>query len=222
MRGAIGSLNAAVAGSILLFEAVAQRDPGSRAEAKAVPVEASPTTGTTPTAETPTDAPPKTGSIGGPQDRRGARPPPGERPMNSRLPPRKRLSGAGARAAPWGMATPSEPPVEVLRYAAFTDDRPGRQPGRRRARRPRPDRRARCWPSRPRSATRRPRSSPPRGDGGSPCATSARWPRCRSAATPRSPPRVALAERVGAGRLRAATPRPARSPVDTGARRRRR
>ena len=35
MRGAIGSLNAAVAGSILLFEAVAQRDPGSRAEAKA-------------------------------------------------------------------------------------------------------------------------------------------------------------------------------------------
>ena len=28
MRGAIGSLNAAVAGSILLFAAVAQRDPG--------------------------------------------------------------------------------------------------------------------------------------------------------------------------------------------------
>ena len=31
MRGAIGSLNAAVAGSILLFEAVAQRDPNGRA-----------------------------------------------------------------------------------------------------------------------------------------------------------------------------------------------
>jgi 23S rRNA (guanosine2251-2'-O)-methyltransferase len=31
MRGAIGSLNAAVAGSILLFEAVAQRDPEGRA-----------------------------------------------------------------------------------------------------------------------------------------------------------------------------------------------
>ena len=33
MKGAVGSLNAAVAGSILLFEAVAQRDsrrPGSR------------------------------------------------------------------------------------------------------------------------------------------------------------------------------------------------
>ena len=59
MRGAIGSLNAAVAGSILLFEAVAQRDPGSRAEAKAAPAAASPTTGTTPAAETATDAPPK-------------------------------------------------------------------------------------------------------------------------------------------------------------------
>ena len=33
MRGAIGSLNAAVAGSILLFEAVAQRDPEGRATA---------------------------------------------------------------------------------------------------------------------------------------------------------------------------------------------
>ena len=32
MRGAVGSLNAAVAGSILLFEAVAQRDPEGRAE----------------------------------------------------------------------------------------------------------------------------------------------------------------------------------------------
>jgi 23S rRNA (guanosine2251-2'-O)-methyltransferase len=31
MRGAIGSLNAAVAGSIMLFEAVAQRDPDSKA-----------------------------------------------------------------------------------------------------------------------------------------------------------------------------------------------
>ena len=30
MRGAIGSLNAAVAGSVLLFEAVAQRDPDAR------------------------------------------------------------------------------------------------------------------------------------------------------------------------------------------------
>lgn len=35
MRGAVGSLNAAVAGSILLFEAVAQRDPEGRAKPKA-------------------------------------------------------------------------------------------------------------------------------------------------------------------------------------------
>ena len=48
--------------------------------------------------------------------------------MNSRLPPRKRLAGAGARAAPWGMATPSEPPVEVLRYAAFTESGRGGNP----------------------------------------------------------------------------------------------
>jgi len=35
MRGAVGSLNAAVAGSILLFEAVAQRDPEGRARTPA-------------------------------------------------------------------------------------------------------------------------------------------------------------------------------------------
>ena len=34
MRGAVGSLNAAVAGSILLFEAVAQRDPEGRSRAE--------------------------------------------------------------------------------------------------------------------------------------------------------------------------------------------
>jgi tRNA G18 (ribose-2'-O)-methylase SpoU len=33
MRGAIGSLNAAVAGSILLYEAAGQRDPGTALDA---------------------------------------------------------------------------------------------------------------------------------------------------------------------------------------------
>ena len=42
MRGAVGSLNAAVAGSVLLFEAVAQRDPDARGAA----VTPAPTTGT--------------------------------------------------------------------------------------------------------------------------------------------------------------------------------
>jgi len=51
MRGAIGSLNAAVAGSILLFEAVAQRDPGSRAEPKATTTAAAATTATAPASE---------------------------------------------------------------------------------------------------------------------------------------------------------------------------
>jgi 23S rRNA (guanosine2251-2'-O)-methyltransferase len=41
MRGAVGSLNAAVAGSILLFEAVAQRDPEGRRQPE--PAAASPT-----------------------------------------------------------------------------------------------------------------------------------------------------------------------------------
>jgi 23S rRNA (guanosine2251-2'-O)-methyltransferase len=42
MRGAIGSLNAAVAGSILLFEAVAQRDPAGRVEPRPTAVAAMP------------------------------------------------------------------------------------------------------------------------------------------------------------------------------------
>ena len=37
MRGAIGSLNAAVAGSVLLFEALGQRDPGARPSPPATP-----------------------------------------------------------------------------------------------------------------------------------------------------------------------------------------
>jgi 23S rRNA (guanosine2251-2'-O)-methyltransferase len=40
MRGAIGSLNAAVAGSILLFEVIGQRDQGPRAPTPAEPVAA--------------------------------------------------------------------------------------------------------------------------------------------------------------------------------------
>ena len=59
MRGAIGSLNAAVAGSILLFEAVAQRDPGSRAEARTTAAGAPPTTATAPAPEASEDVPVK-------------------------------------------------------------------------------------------------------------------------------------------------------------------
>jgi 23S rRNA (guanosine2251-2'-O)-methyltransferase len=51
MRGAIGSLNAAVAGSIMLFEAVAQRDPDGSAEA------AAPSPGGIPEAPSPDVAP---------------------------------------------------------------------------------------------------------------------------------------------------------------------
>ena len=55
MRGAIGSLNAAVAGSIMLFEAVAQRDPEGKGAEAAVPEAArspeSPETADTPAEE---------------------------------------------------------------------------------------------------------------------------------------------------------------------------
>jgi 23S rRNA (guanosine2251-2'-O)-methyltransferase len=54
MRGAVGSLNAAVAGSILLFEAVAQRDPEGRA--RTLPAAAWPI----PPGRTPDDEPPAT------------------------------------------------------------------------------------------------------------------------------------------------------------------
>ena len=52
MRGEIGSLNAAVAGSVLLFEAVAQRDPdGRQAPRSAAPEEATPIPVATETAQ---------------------------------------------------------------------------------------------------------------------------------------------------------------------------
>lgn len=50
MRGAVGSLNAAVAGSILLFEAVAQRDPASTAAPPAAAVDGQAASAVAPTA----------------------------------------------------------------------------------------------------------------------------------------------------------------------------
>lgn len=69
MRGAIGSLNAAVAGSVLLFEAVAQRDPdgratpahteGARLTTEAEEATTGPPTGSVDVAETPADRRPE-------------------------------------------------------------------------------------------------------------------------------------------------------------------
>ena len=59
MRGAIGSLNAAVAGSILLFEAVAQRDPtGAATPPRSAPEPVLPEPGTPEPAETEAEAAP--------------------------------------------------------------------------------------------------------------------------------------------------------------------
>jgi 23S rRNA (guanosine2251-2'-O)-methyltransferase len=56
MRGAIGSLNAAVAGSVLLFEAVAQRDPEGRRAAPPAKPPAEPAASTEPDSGTSVDA----------------------------------------------------------------------------------------------------------------------------------------------------------------------
>ncbi|MCI0583893.1 MAG: 23S rRNA (guanosine(2251)-2'-O)-methyltransferase RlmB [Chloroflexi bacterium] len=52
MRGAIGSLNAAVAGSVLLFEALGQREPDARPAAPATPAAPAQAAETTPAATT--------------------------------------------------------------------------------------------------------------------------------------------------------------------------
>jgi 23S rRNA (guanosine2251-2'-O)-methyltransferase len=74
MRGAVGSLNAAVAGSILLFEAVAQRDPEGRARTRPpvawpLPLRPAAEPGT-PTTELAGDAEPDVvpGASGGPRE----------------------------------------------------------------------------------------------------------------------------------------------------------
>ena len=105
MRGAIGSLNAAVAGSIMLFEAVAQRDPDGTAgeAANARPARGSTTVGDevaseeTPTDETPTDG--GTPDEAAPDARRRRRTRHGVRGRGDRRPPAGR---AGTRMTSGG------------------------------------------------------------------------------------------------------------------------
>jgi 23S rRNA (guanosine2251-2'-O)-methyltransferase len=68
MRGAVGSLNAAVAGSVLLFEAVAQRDP----EGRSAPPRPEPDDDAVLPAPVPT--PPRRAAIAGPQAEAGREP----------------------------------------------------------------------------------------------------------------------------------------------------
>jgi 23S rRNA (guanosine2251-2'-O)-methyltransferase len=74
MRGAVGSLNAAVAGSILLFEAVAQRDPGGRSRSEPPP-------------EWPVPARASTGSTLGPASADDAAEPPATTDLEVESPP---------------------------------------------------------------------------------------------------------------------------------------
>jgi 23S rRNA (guanosine2251-2'-O)-methyltransferase len=111
MRGAIGSLNAAVAGSILLFEAVAQRDPGSRAEPKTTAA-APATTATAPAPEALEDAP-----IKAPKARKA---PP--KPAEGAATPSKASKGRTAAAAQDAPA--DEPDTDLLPGGPAPSDTP--------------------------------------------------------------------------------------------------
>jgi 23S rRNA (guanosine2251-2'-O)-methyltransferase len=125
MRGAIDSLNAAVAGSILLFEALAQRDPGGTSRPRApgvfAPVPPRPEVATADDEATP--APDEDGaSDGAPVASPEVRPPEGTAPPSEPEPAPKRRR-----------ATRPEPPA-----AAAEAPEPEPAPKRRRATRPEP------------------------------------------------------------------------------------
>ena len=141
MRGAIGSLNAAVAGSVLLFEAVAQRDPDGRPAPRARPgrnrprprrpgerVTESAPLGTAPSPEarprragTPAEATNKPASEARerrPRPRSPRRPPPTDRPT----PPTSRSSGLGVDAD----LLPGGPPAAPTPRSRGSRERPAR------------------------------------------------------------------------------------------------
>ena len=166
MRGAIGSLNASVAGSILLFEAVAQRDPGGTASAPAGAIEParskvakgltaaaagegapSPEAEARESAVEATAAPTRkaTTAKARPRPRRLPRPRSLPRPRPRRPRPRPRPKATTAKAA---KATPQEAKGTVAKghgreghdYESHEPPR-SRPPRRPRQRRPRPRRR---------------------------------------------------------------------------------
>jgi 23S rRNA (guanosine2251-2'-O)-methyltransferase len=129
MRGAIGSLNAAVAGSILLFEAVAQRDPDGRAGA-------SRSTDPEPSVDvpSPTDRLDDTSSVDGDITRAESHEPPGspsaaDEPEDA-APPGKDLPGSevpeadqAVDAKQWADDVPTEAPdVDPVSAAPASDD----------------------------------------------------------------------------------------------------
>ena len=127
MRGAVGSLNAAVAGSILLFEAVAQRDPEGRARTQPAGAWPVPARGvadheaTEPETADPTDSAeaPAQSDVEAPSDdagrrrRRGSARPAGPRPCGAaddgRRRRRRRRATRGAGPAARSAPRPSRP-----------------------------------------------------------------------------------------------------------------
>jgi 23S rRNA (guanosine2251-2'-O)-methyltransferase len=103
MRGSIGSLNAAVAGSILLFEALAQRDAGSAEPAAAAPPTSEPETPERPDIAVPDAAPSATDPEPGPAPTAPSEPGPTAGPDATPAKPRstrKRAALAAAAPAP--------------------------------------------------------------------------------------------------------------------------
>jgi 23S rRNA (guanosine2251-2'-O)-methyltransferase len=124
MRGAIGSLNAAVAGSILLFAAVAQRDPGGDAGASAAPLPTSAgdvdsaTAGASPEAETATEP-----AAAGPRKAKRAKA--ATAPTTEPSPKAKRTKAAGAeRPRPKSKAKPKPKAKPAARVEDTASDGP--------------------------------------------------------------------------------------------------
>lgn len=114
MRGAVGSLNAAVAGSILLFEAVAQRDPDGRQ-----PAATSAAAAVAPAAL----APPVEDRIEQEADGDVAPPEP-DVPKTQRRSNRTKATTAGPPEAAEAQAAPPKPPRKRRRTGAAADTSP--------------------------------------------------------------------------------------------------
>jgi 23S rRNA (guanosine2251-2'-O)-methyltransferase len=131
MRGSIGSLNAAVAGSILLFEAVAQRDMGGRPAPKPTAMEATPVETPTPThadaspetaatTEPVTDTPPEAAGSRTPRARTPKAPP----SSPSSKPSKPKTAKARSASTPAPDVPADEPGTDLLPGGPSPSDAP--------------------------------------------------------------------------------------------------
>jgi hypothetical protein len=119
MRGAIDSLNAAVAGSILVFEVVAQRDPEGRGAA--APAASSPP------AASGGDPPPQPADDAGEGEAQSPEVAPGPKPVES-VESVEASAGPPAAAATEPGAEPAEPGAEPAHEPPSDELLPGAEP----------------------------------------------------------------------------------------------